>query len=105
MALFQQCADIGHAKEAQGLLLRQFVPPICLAIALLSALILSGWAVGSPVFSFGYPDSESVKPNTAGAFLLAASSLWLLAPLKNTVRRRFVGVGLGLLVSAVGFLI
>jgi signal transduction histidine kinase len=65
--------------------------------------VLSGWAVETPLFTFFFPDYESTKPNTAAAFILAASSLWLLAPLKTTVPRRLVGIGFGLLVSAISF--
>ena len=87
----------------EGLIPRQFVPGVCLAVVLLSALVLSGWAVETPLFTFFFPDYESTKPNTAAAFILAASSLWLLAPLKTTVPRRLVGIGFGLLVSAISF--
>ena len=80
----------------EGLIPRQFVPGVCLAVVLLSALVLSGWAVETPLFTFFFPDYESTKPNTAAVFILAASSLWLLAPLKTTVPRRLVGIGFGL---------
>ena len=79
---------------------RQFIFAVCLAVVLLSALMLIGWIVGTPLFTVLYPGYESVKPNTAAAFILAASSLWLLAPLKNTVPRRLLGVVLGWAVSA-----
>ena len=83
---------------------RQFIFAVCLAVVLLSALMLIGWIVGTPLFTVLYPGYESVKPNTAAAFILAASSLWLLAPLKNTVPRRLLGVVLGWAVSALGVL-
>ena len=100
---FEQHGWVRTTEQAQGLITRQFVPSVCLAVLLVSALMLSGWAVGIPLFTALYPDYESVKPNTAAAFILAASSLWLLAPLKNTVPSRLVGMGVGVLVSAIGF--
>jgi signal transduction histidine kinase len=100
---FEHLSYVDDATETQGLIPRRFISGICLAVVLLSTLMLSGWAVHTPIFTYFYPDHESVKPNTAAAFILAAISLWLLAPLKNTAPRRFVGVAFGLLVSAVGF--
>ena len=102
MDSFEHLAYVDDATETQGLIPRRFISSICLAVVLLSALMLSGWAVHIPIFTYLYPDHESVKPNTAAAFILAAISLWILAPLKNTVPRRFVGVAFGLLVSAIG---
>jgi signal transduction histidine kinase len=93
---------VDDATPAPGLIPRRFISGVCLAVVLLSALMLSGWAAHTPIFTYLYPDHESVKPNTAAAFILAALSLWLLAPLKSTVPRRLVGVAFGLLVSAIG---
>jgi len=93
---------VDGATPAPGLIPRRFISGICLAVVLLSALMLSGWAAHTPIFTYLYPDHESVKPNTAATFILAALSLRLLAPLKSTVPRRLVGVAFGLLVSAIG---
>jgi signal transduction histidine kinase len=98
----QDPAFMRQAKQAQGLMPRRFILGVCLALILLSALMLGGWAVDTPLFTVLYQDYESVKPNTAAAFMLAGASLWLLAPLKNTVRRQSVGISFGLLVSAIG---
>jgi signal transduction histidine kinase len=102
MDSFQNPAFVGNAKQTQGLIPRQFISGVSLTVVLLSALMLSGWAVDIPLFTHLYPNYESVKPNTAAAFILSALSLWLLAPLKNAVHRRLVGIGFGLLVSAIG---
>jgi len=101
---FKHLTGVDNAKEAQGqgLIRHQFIFAVCVAVVLLSALMLSGWTVGIPLFTALYPGYESVKPNTAAAFILAASSLWLLAPLKNTVPRRVSGVSFGWAVSALG---
>jgi signal transduction histidine kinase len=102
MASFQDPALVGHATQAQGLIPRRLISGISLTVVLLSALMLSGWAAHTPLFTYLFPDHESVKPNTAAAFILAALSLWLLAPLQNTLPRRLAGVAFGLLVSAIG---
>jgi signal transduction histidine kinase len=95
-------AEVSNAKDIHSRVPRSLFSCICLTIVLLSVLVLIGWAFGIPLFTVLYPDYESIKPNTAAAFILSASSLWLLAPPNNTGSRRVLGLSFAWLVSAIG---
>ncbi|HKN88314.1 MAG TPA: ATP-binding protein [Nitrospiraceae bacterium] len=102
MQSLQQPIDVDHAKQSRGLTPRRFISGACGIVVLGSTLMLVGWALGTPIFTVLFPGYESVKPNTAGAFIVSALSLWLLATLQPNGPRRFVGILLGWFVSAIG---
>jgi two-component system cell cycle sensor histidine kinase/response regulator CckA len=55
-------------------------------VALIALLVLLGWTTGSPTLKSLGPGLETMKPNTAVAFLLAATSLFLVPRRERTAR-------------------
>src|SRR6476659_1336502 len=61
------------------------------AVIALGCLVLVGWWLDSPMLMAVIPGLVAMNPTTAAAFLLAGTSLWLLA--RDGDRSAALGVG------------
>ncbi|MES2730330.1 MAG: PAS domain S-box protein [Bacteroidota bacterium] len=70
---------------------------------LLGLMVLLGWAFDIPIFRSIYINQASVNPLTAVCLTLSGLSLYILVLAKPSQAVRYMGLGLALFISLVGF--